>query len=404
MAKIWTIIKHEYTRHVFEKRFLFSLLSLPAMVLIMALAAVTIALVTTDSSPIGYVDRSGALTDAIPIEVDGNLFEPAIEFIPYADATQAQADLEDEQIQAYYVLPEGFPADREVELSFISAPSGSAQAQFRRFILQNIHSFEGLDPQIVERLQEGSLLTMSTVDGTREMREDQWFLFVTPVIAGITFIIVVLTSSGYLLQAVVEEKENRTMEIVITSVTPTQLMTGKTIGNISVGLTQLIVWLIFAWIGLAVAGNFWPFLQDFSIPGETLLVMALMFLPAFVMIAASMATIGAIMTDMREAQQVSSGFSLLVTIPFYVVTPIMMNPNGALAIVLSYFPFSAPITVLLRMAFTTLPTWEITLNILILVIVAVFTVWLAGRAFRMGMLQYGKKITLKELFGKRETV
>jgi ABC-2 type transport system permease protein len=350
------------------------------------------------------VDRSGTLTDAVPIEVDGNLFEPAIEFIPYADATRAQADLESEQIQAYYVLPEGFPADREVELNFISAPSGSAQVQFRRFILQHIDIFEGLDPQIVERLQEGSQLTMATVDGTREMREDQWFLFVTPVIAGITFIIVVLTSSGYLLQAVVEEKENRTMEIVITSVTPTQLMTGKTIGNISVGLTQLIVWLIFAWIGLAVAGNFWPFLQDFSIPGETLLVMALMFLPAFVMIAAIMATIGAIMTDMREAQQVSSGFSLLVTIPFYVVTPIMMNPNSALAIVLSYFPFSAPITVLLRMAFTTLPAWEITLNILILVIVAVFTVWLAGRAFRMGMLQYGKKITFKELIGKRETV
>ncbi len=162
------------------------------------------------------------------------------------------------------------------------------------------------------------------------------------------------------------------------------------------------MWLIFAWIGLAVAGNFWPFLQDLSIPGETLLVMALLFLPAFVMIAAIMATIGAIMTDMREAQQVSSGFSLLVTIPFYVVTPIMMNPNSALAIILSYFPFSAPITVLLRMAFTTLPAWEITLNILILVIVAIFAVWLAGRAFRLGMLQYGKRISIKELFGKRE--
>lgn len=402
MAKIWTIIKYEYTRHVFEKRFLFSLLSLPAMVLILALAAVTIALVTIDSSPIGYVDHSGLLEDAAPLEVNGSLFEPAIEFAAYPNFEQAQADLDAEVIQAYYVIPENFPQNQEVELYFMDAPSMGAQNQFRQFILQNLDIFQELDPQSVERLQEGSLLTMSTLDGSRQMREDQWFMFIVPIIAGITFIIVVLSSGGYLLQAVVEEKENRTMEIVITSVTPTQLMTGKTIGNISVGLTQLIVWLIFAWIGLDVAGNFWPFLQDFSIPGETLLVMALLFLPAFVMIAAIMSTIGAIMTDMREAQQVSSGFSSLVTIPLFFVTPIMMNPNSTIAVILSYFPPSAPITVLLRMAFTTLPTWQLTLNVLILVVFAVFSVWLAGRAFRMGMLQYGKKIAFKDLFAKQE--
>jgi ABC-2 type transport system permease protein len=260
MAKIWTIIKYEYTRHVFEKRFLFSLLSLPAMVLIMALAAVTIALVTTDSSPIGYVDHSGFLADAAPLEVNGSLFDPAIEFVAYTNIEQAQADLNAEIIQAYYVIPENFPQNREVELYFIDAPSMGAQNQFRGWIINNLDRFHQLDPQSLERLQEGSLLTMSTLDGSRQMREDQWFMFIVPIIAGITFIIVVLSSGGYLLQAVVEEKENRTMEIVITSVTPTQLMTGKTIGNISVGLTQLIVWLIFAWIGLDVVGIFWPFL------------------------------------------------------------------------------------------------------------------------------------------------
>ncbi|MFU8827094.1 MAG: ABC transporter permease [Brevefilum sp.] len=402
MAKIWSIIKYEYTRHVFNKRFLFSLLSLPGTMLAMAIAAVAIGLITRNTSPIGFVDHSGFLADAAPLEVNGSLFEPAIEFTAYTNIEQAQADLNAEIIQAYYVIPENFPQNREVELYFLDAPSMGAQNQFRGWVINNLDRFRHLDPQNLERLQEGSLLTMSTLDGSRQMREDQWFMFVVPIIAGITFIIVVLSSGGYLLQAVVEEKENRTMEIVITSVTPGQLMTGKTIGNISVGLTQLVVWLIFAGIGIAIAGNFWPALRDFAIPGEVVAVMILLFLPAFVMIAAIMSTIGAIMTDMREAQQISGMFSILVTIPFYLVTPIMNNPNSTIAIILSYFPPSAPITVLMRMAFTTLPTWQLTLNVLILVVFAVFSVWLAGRAFRMGMLQYGKKIAFKDLFAKQE--
>jgi ABC-2 type transport system permease protein len=402
MTKVWQIIKHEYTRHVFNKRFLFSLLSLPFTVIAMAVAAVAIALFTTDSSPIGYVDHSGILADAIHWEFDGNLFDPAFDFVSYPNISQAQIDLDEEIIQAYYVIPGDFPEQRDVELFFIKTPNSGAQSQFRGWVLQNLETFQELDDQNVNRLQEGSLFTMVTLDGSREMREDQWFMIAIPIIAGITFIIVVLTSGGYLLQAVVEEKENRTMEIVITSVTPTQLMTGKTIGNISVGLTQLVIWLLFAWIGIAVAGNFFPFLRDISIPGRMIVVMLLVFLPAFVMVAAIMSTIGAIMTEMSEAQQVSGLVSLLVTIPFYVVNPIMMNPNGALAIVLSYFPPSAPITVLMRMAFTTVPTWQITLNILILVAFAIFSVWLAGRAFRLGMLQYGKKIGFRDLFKKQE--
>ncbi len=78
---------------------------------------------------------------------------------------------------------------------------------------------------------------MTSVDGSRQMRSDQWFQIFTPFIAGVMFIVVVMTSGGYLLQAVVEEKENRTMEIVITSVSPSRLMLGKIIGNIGVGLT-----------------------------------------------------------------------------------------------------------------------------------------------------------------------
>jgi len=404
MVKIWRIIKYEYTRHVFQKRFIFSLLSLPFAVVAMVVVALLVGMFMTDDTPVGYIDQSGVLDQPIVMEDEGTIFEPQIQFLPYERKEQAQTDLETEEIQAYFVIPENYPESLDIQLVYRDGPDNSVQNQFIQFLRQNLDSFEQMDTQIRARLEEGGLITMISLDGSREMREDQWYLMFTPFVAGIMFIIVVMTSGGYLLQAVVEEKENRTMEIVITSVTPGQLMTGKIIGNIAIGLTQLIVWLLFGWLGVTIGGQFWPLLQDFSISTDYLIIMLLVMLPSFVMIAALMAAIGATMTETREAQQVSGMFSLPIMIPYYLSTVIMMNPNSTLAIILSYFPLTAPITILMRLAFTVIPTWQIVLNIAMLFLFALFAIWFAGRAFRIGMLQYGKKLPLKEIFRKQETL
>jgi ABC-2 type transport system permease protein len=401
MSKIWQIIKYEYTRHVFRRRFLFSLLSLPFAVIAMVGVTLLIGSASTDTTPVGYIDFSGALANPIERTPSNAVFDPVYEFRPYQDRDQAQADLESGTIQAFYVIPEDYPQDRSTELIYEEEPDGSVQYQFADFVRNTLLANEDVDPQLVARLSDGNLITLHSLDGSRQMREDEWYQVFAPFIAGIMFIIVVMTSGGYLLQAVVEEKENRTMEIVITSVTPGQLMTGKIIGDIAVGMTQLVVWLIFGWIGLKVAGNYVPFLQSFSLPTGYIAVLLLILLPAFVMIAALMAAIGSTMTEVREAQQISGLFSLPMTVPFYLTSSIMMNPNGPIAIFLSYFPLTSPITILMRMSLTVVPTWQIALTVAILIVFALFAIWFAGRAFRMGMLQYGKKLSIKDVFRKR---
>jgi len=401
MNKIWLIIKYEYHRHVINKRFLFSLLSLPLGIIALMLISMLIAAFSIDSSPVGYIDYSSQLDNAVLPEGDDSLFEPVILFEPYQDETQARADLEDEKIQAYYIIPEGYPESLEIKLVYLDPPGTGVQDQFNQFVRNNLGIFDQLDPQVEERLNSGSDITITALDGSREIGEDQWFMAVMPFIAGAIFIVIVLTSGGYLLQAVVEEKENRTMEIVITSVTPNQLMTGKIIGNIAIGLTQLVFWLIFGWIALSVGGRFWPILQEVALPVDYILVLIIIMLPSFVMVAAIMAAIGATMTEIQEAQQVSGLISLSTTVPFYLSTSIMMNPNGPVAMVLSFFPITAPLTLLMRMGFTVIPVWQIVVNIIILVLFAGLSIWFAGRAFRMGMLRYGKKLTLKEVFRKR---
>ncbi len=118
------------------------------------------------------------------------------------------------------------------------------------------------------------------------------------------------------------------------------------------------------------------------------------------MIAALMAAIGATMTELREAQQVQGLFSLTIMVPYYLSSSLMMNPNSPLAIGLSYFPLTAPVTILMRFSSTVIPVWQITIHILLLIAFAAAAIWFSGRAFRMGMLRYGKKLSLIEIFGK----
>lgn len=401
MAKLWLIIRNEYIRHVFHKRFLFSLLSLPAVVLVMVGVALLIAGFATDTTPIGYVDPSGVLANPISLPESSDIFDPTIQFIAIEDQDQAQADLEAGTLQAYYVLPADYPQNNQVELFYREEPDSTFTYQFEDFVRFTLMENADINPEVIDRLSQGFDYTLESADGSRQMRDDQWYLAFTPYIAGIMFMVVVMTSGGYLLQAVVEEKENRTMEIVITSVSPSQLMTGKILGNISVGLTQLVVWLVFIWIGLKVAGNFWPMMADFSLPPNYVAVMLLLLLPSFVMVAAIMAAIGSTMTEMREAQQISGMFSLLFMVPIYAASAIMQNPNGALAMALSYFPLTSPITILMRMSFTVVPAWQIAINVALLVVFALLAIWFATKAFRLGMLQYGKKLTFKEILNAR---
>ncbi len=204
-----------------------------------------------------------------------------------------------------------YPQNTQVELIYLEEPDSDITYQFEDFVRFTLMENADINPEVIDRLSEGFSYSLESADGSRQMGDDQWYLALVPYVAGIMMMVVVMTSGGYLLQAVVEEKENRTMEIVITSVSPSQLMTGKILGNIGVGLTQLVVWLVFAWLGLKIAGNFWPFLQDFSLPPNYVAILLLLLLPSFVMVAAIMSAIGSTMTEMREAQQISGMVSLL---------------------------------------------------------------------------------------------
>jgi ABC-2 type transport system permease protein len=248
---------------------------------------------------------------------------------------------------------------------------------------------------------EGASFEIITTAAEKSTRENDILVFILPFLAGFLFIMAVNISAGYLLQSVVEEKENRTMEIMVTSLSPTQLMTAKVIGNLSVGLTQLVVWIVFGIIGIAALFRLFPDLQSTRIDFSFLLLTILVFIPAFVMVAAMMAALGATTTEAREAQQIAGIFTLPMVLPYWFMGVLIGKPNSPLSIFFSLFPFTAPVAMPLRAALSSIPVWQISLTIALLFLFAIIALWIAGRAFRLGMLRYGKKLSLRDILTQR---
>jgi len=399
MNKFWRVAIHEYRRHVLRRRFLFALLSVPGLILVMILVGFMIATANRSDLPVGYVDQSGLLANPLPPPEPDPSNDP-LALVAFQTQSEAEAALESKEIQAYYLLPPDYQRTGRAQLFYVIELSSDAEEQFADFLRLNL--LRDQSEAVANRLISGDNLTVRTPDGSREMSERDWFNIFTPFAAGLAFIIAIFTTSGYLMQAVVEEKENRTIELLITSVSPFQMMAGKIIGIIGVGLTQIVAWLSVAVLAVLIGRSTFDWLQALTISPGFVGLMVVVMLPSFVLIAALMAAVGATVTEAREGQQVSGLFTLPVMVPYWFTYQIMSNPNGSLAIVLSYFPLTAPVALTMRAGFTALSLGEVLLSVGLLVLSAIAALWLAGRAFRLGMLRYGQRVNLRELFATRK--
>jgi len=400
MNKFWIVFSHEYLRHVKRKRFILGLISIPLFMAVIMGVSILAAALSEDNRPVGFIDQSGLFKDAQPQPAKrSGLFVTQVKIVPFANETEARNALDDGEIQAFYIIQPDYYATGNVKMIAQDSVDSNIHRDFSEYLLA--HLLKNENPTIRTRILEGPELVLRTFDSDQQFNSRNPFGFLIAIFSGVIFMLAVNTSGGYLLQAVVEEKENRTMEVILTSLSTDQFMAGKIFGNLSVGLTQLLFWLLMAGVAALFALRAFPDLRDVGIGFSFFSLMALTFLPAFVMIAALMTMVGSTATESREAQQIAGLFSLPIAIPFWFIAAIMENPNGPLAIGFSFFPFTAPMTLPLRSMLTNLPAWQVGLSIGILILAAAASIWLASRAFRLGMLRYGKKLTLAEILRPR---
>lgn len=402
MKKLWLVFRHEYIRRVKTRGFLFAVISMPLMILLAIILGVISVRMQTNILPIGFVDQSGKFTQAAIPEDRSSFPISPISLIRFEDLDSGKTALKENDIQALFVIKPDYLQTGAVEAMAMSKPGENAYDRMRAFLKSILIS--GQPNPIIQRIQEGSNFTIKSFDGSRQANMRDWFVVLFPFLTGLIFIIVINISGGYLLQSVVDEKDNRTMEIIVTSVSPEQLMAGKILGNLSVGLTQLFIWLLFAVLGMVGIQLIFHYDQA-PVIGLIHLALALgIILPGFILIAALMTLVGVTATEMREAQQVSVLFTLPMVSPFWFAGAILQHPDNPLTIFLSIFPFTSVVTMPLRVSIAAVPGWQLITAISAMWVSAGGALVIAAKAFRLGMLSYGKRIYLKDILGKKENM
>jgi len=390
VSKIWLIIKHEYLTNIKRRSFLFGAFGAPIVSL--GLMVLVFGLIINNESDIetlgiiGYVDQSGVL--------EAQTDRPE-QFQAYETEEAARADLDAGIIGAYFVLPPDYMETGTVRIYSNTGIPDALEDEIDSYLRANLGT--GLAPEIAERIKAPVETSLMALDTGRVLQSDSLIgLVLLPLIFVIVFLFASQTTSGYLMGSVVEEKTTRIVEILVTSVTPFQLLMGKIIGLGLLGLTQLVVWIAFGYIALNF-GQASDALKGITIPTDMLVVSVVYFLLGYFLLASVMACVGVIAGSEQESRQYAGIFSLIIVVPMFFIMSFITDPDSTLVTFLTLFPLTSPISVLLRMGFGTVPTEQLILSIALLALTALVVAWASARIFRWGLLLYGKRPSPREL-------
>ena len=335
----------------------------------------------------GYVDEGG-LIRALPADV------PSGWLSEYSGEAAALAALEAGEIEGYYVIPADYL--RNGELSYVRREYNPLAdgADSRRLDWVLAYNLAG-DGELAARLRDPldtEVTALAPVDP--EAAEDNWFVELLPTMMALILYMAILIPSGTLVSAVTDEKKNRVMEVLLSSLSSGQIVTGKVLALALLGLLQLGLWMGVLIMVSRFGGNSLGIPASAGIPTE-LLVWALVYgLLGYAMYGAQMAGVGALVPDVKD----SRGLSFVVMSPLIVVymfmTAIVMAPDGPFALFMSLFPLTSPVGMIARMTQTTVPLWQAVLAAVLQLLAAVLIVRLVARLFRAQYLLSGQAFSV----------
>ena len=407
--KVWVVTRHEYLVNVRRVGFIIMTASVPVLGIVVLLFGAFFAgqarqlgaffeeQFDVGSKRIGVVDGSGTFSPILP--------EYQEDFVPYTSEAEAEAALTAEEVSAVLLIGEDYLDTGRVVVMTTGSGFGAAMVSdsttVRAFFVDHLLA-DWVGPALRERAADPMDAEPWVISSGGETQgEGPWgfvFTFIIPYFLSIFLVTTIFTSSGYLLQSVAEEKESRVIEIVVSSVRPVELMAGKVAGLGALGLTQVLVWLLSA-VGfsggavalLAVAGAAF-------IPARVLVLGVVYYLLGYTLYAILMAGVGALGTTMRESQQLAGIFSFFAAVPYMLSGFLFANPNMLIARVLSFFPLTAPTMMMLRLPLAEVPWVDVVGSIVVLLLSVPAALWVGAKLFRVGLLIYGKRPTVKEIW------
>ena len=407
--KVWVVARHEYLTNMRRVGFIIMTAIVPVLGIVVLLFGTFFSgqarqlgaffeqQFEVGDKPIGVVDESGYFFPILP--------EYQKDFIPFESEAEAEAALTAEEVSSVLLIGEDYLETGRVVVMTTGSGFGAAMvsdsATVRAFFVDHLLAGQ-VDPALQERAADPANVESRVISSGGETQgEGPWgfvFTFIIPYFLAIFLVMSIFVSSGYLLQSVAEEKESRVIEIVVSSVRPVELMAGKVIGLGVLGLTQILVWVI-STVGfsggavalLAVAGAA-------SIPARVLVLGVIYYLLGYTLYAVLMAGVGALGATMQESQQLAGIFSFFAMVPYMLSGFLFTNPNMTIARVLSFFPLTAPTMMMLRLPLAEVPWVDVAGSIAGLLLSIPAALWVGAKLFRVGLLIYGKRPTLREIW------
>jgi ABC-2 type transport system permease protein len=406
MKKVLVIAKREFTQRVRSKAFLFGAIGTPLILLVVWFFTGNIGATPPEAEGpdpavegelqgrVGYVDRSG-LIQAVPEDL------PEDRFKPYPYRTAAEIGLQDGEVEAFYVIPEDYRQSGEIQRVSLRLPTSPPETEpFEQLLIRNL--FPERDPDRLARLRSpfrGNEPIYRSLPGEQDPGGGGSGLNIMPFIVTMFVLIPLFTGGGYLLQSLGKEKGEKVMEVLLVTVRPRQLLTGKLLGLGLLVIVQYAIWLLVGGTALAVlSGNPLGALPGLQLSGGDLAVILPFALGGFCLYAALMGGIGALAPDLEGGRSWTFLITLPMMIPLYFWAAITGNPQGTLALILSIFPFSAPVAMLLRLTSAAVPPWQIAASLGLLTLAVLGTMLLMARLFRAQTLLSGEPLSLKRFW------
>jgi|SRR5215469_8339635 len=405
MHNVWLIAKREYLERVRTKAFLISTLLIPILMVGGIVGSLVLGHKTKPTSHIAVVSPDQQLAVDLQSELqNGKDSRMTVEVIsPGNSETRATLDsmLVDKQLDGYlWITP---AADSSQRPSFSYTPRSAADMVNRdavRTALRNVIVRERLAHQGMVASDVDALMQPVKVDTTQAGRiADSASSLVAVGVLFVLMYMVILLYGMNVARSIIEEKSSRVFEVLLATIRPEEMMAGKVIGVGAVGLTQVAVWLITAILltGSSLMGALAGGKVQVSLSAMQIIFFVTYFLLGYLLYSSIAAALGAMVNSEQELQQLNMLLVMPLAGCFFAMAPVMTNPSGLLARVLSIFPFCAPLIMYLRISLSTPPVWEIALSIVLMIATIYAVLWVASRIYRVGILMYGKRPSLPEI-------
>ncbi len=399
MNKTYLIFKHEFLYTIKRTGFIIMTLFVPLSAL---LCIGTGRLVSSLTRPpvieiknIGYVDEAGKFNH---FTVQGYI--KLVRFNTRENAVQA---LIRHEVSEYFVIPKDYISGglihRYTLEKEVDTPP-AVKAVIKNFLTGNLLA-DKVPPVIVSLIESPLNLEVTRLakNGTAALEQSGFGNIIIPGIFSLLLALSLMFISSYLIQGLGEEKESRLIEILLSSVSARQLITGKVLALGSAGLMQVLVWLISAPLLLNLAlSSFGGFPGRIQIPANFFILGTVYFILGYLLFAVFSVGIGAVSPNARVGQQLSLIYTLFGYAPLWFLSLLIFFPKSPIWVVLMIFPVTAPVQTMLRLGVTDIPAWELAASIAVMILSIIGGLLLVTRVFRVYLLMHGKKPNLGEIF------